>query len=59
MQFAKEGALISYGPDTADIVRRSAGDRPTFRCRRQHELVKALTIEIPPALLARADEVIE
>ena len=24
-QFAKEGALISYGPDTADIVRRSAG----------------------------------
>jgi putative ABC transport system substrate-binding protein len=24
-QFAREGALISYGPDTADIVRRSAG----------------------------------
>jgi putative tryptophan/tyrosine transport system substrate-binding protein len=24
-QFATEGALISYGPDTADIVRRSAG----------------------------------
>jgi len=23
-QFATEGALISYGPDTADIVRRSA-----------------------------------
>ena len=24
-QFVTEGALISYGPDTADIVRRSAG----------------------------------
>ncbi len=24
-QFAREGALISYGPDSADIVRRSAG----------------------------------
>ena len=24
-QFATEGALISYGPDSADIVRRSAG----------------------------------
>jgi putative tryptophan/tyrosine transport system substrate-binding protein len=24
-QFAKEGALISYGPDSADIVRHSAG----------------------------------
>ena len=23
-QFVKEGALISYGPDSADIVRRSA-----------------------------------
>jgi putative tryptophan/tyrosine transport system substrate-binding protein len=24
-QFAREGALISYGPDSGDIVRRSAG----------------------------------
>jgi putative ABC transport system substrate-binding protein len=24
-QFVTEGALISYGPDTADIARRSAG----------------------------------
>jgi putative ABC transport system substrate-binding protein len=39
-----EGALISYGPDSVDIIRRSAGtsivsskvkDRPTFRCRRR------------------------
>jgi putative ABC transport system substrate-binding protein len=40
-QFVTEGALISYGPDTVDVVRRSAGyvdkvkDRPTFRCRRR------------------------
>jgi len=43
-QFVTEGGLISYGPDTGDIVRRSAsyvdrilrGDsRPTFRCRRR------------------------
>jgi putative tryptophan/tyrosine transport system substrate-binding protein len=75
-QFAREGALISYGPDTADIVRRSAGyvhrvlrgERPAdlpVQAPTKYELVinlktaKALRIEIPPALLGRADEVIE
>ena len=43
-QFVTEGALISYGPDTADIVRRSAAyvdrilkgeNQPTSRCKRR------------------------
>jgi len=75
-QFAREGALISYGPDTADIVRRSAGyvdrvlkgERPAdlpVQAPTKYELIinlktaKALGIDITPALVGRADEVIE
>jgi putative ABC transport system substrate-binding protein len=75
-QFAREGALISYGPDSGDIVRRSAGyvdrilkgERPAdlpVQAPTKYELVlnlktaKALGLDVPSSLLARADEVIE
>ena len=75
-QYVTEGALISYGPNTADIVRRSAayvdrifkGEKPAnlpVQAPTKYDLVintktaKAAGIDIPLALLARADEVVE
>jgi putative ABC transport system substrate-binding protein len=75
-RFVGEGALISYGPDTADIVRRSAsyvdrvlkGEKPAdlpVQAPTKYELAinlktaKALGLDLPPKLLALADEVIE
>ncbi|WP_167561236.1 ABC transporter substrate binding protein [Bradyrhizobium sp. AS23.2] len=68
--------MIAYGPNHADIFRRSAavidkilkgekpGDIPVqrtvkFNLRLNLRTAKALGVDISPALLALADEVIE
>ena len=70
--YATAGGLISYGPDYLDQFRRAAGyvkgEKPVdlpVQAPTKYELVinlktaKALGLDVPTTVLARADEVIE
>jgi len=76
MQEARQGGLMSFGPDPLHLARRLAGyvmkvvagaDPATLPVEQPTNLLlilnlktaRAIDMEFPPSLLARADEVIE
>jgi putative ABC transport system substrate-binding protein len=75
-KMAEQGCLLGYGPDNAEVYRRTAdyvarifrgaspGDLPIeqpthFEFAVNLKTAKALGVAVPPAILARADDVIE
>jgi putative ABC transport system substrate-binding protein len=74
--WAREGALLSYGPDTDVSTKRAAAyvdkilrgakpdelpiEQPTrFQLAINSKIAKSLSLDIPPSLLATADQIIE
>jgi putative ABC transport system substrate-binding protein len=71
--YARDGGLLSYGPDLVDVYRRAAsyvdrilrGDNLPVQLPTKFEMVmnlktaKALGLAVPLSILVRADEVID